>query len=349
MNKAHELMKEINTLLGANTIILGSNKALVVEYIPTGVLPIDHLLGGGIPRGRFTEIFGAYSTLKSYVGLSTIAQEQAHGGVCALIDTEHAYDPEWAKTIGVDIDSLIYHAPETGEEAIDVSEVLIRNGVDLIVWDSVAATLPQTESAKRLSKESVQPARLAALMSLGMRKLTAANDNTAMIFINQTRMSIGVMFGDPEVVSGGKALPYYASFRIALRKAGKVKESVDGFDDEGHKIKANKITGIKIRATLEKSKLSAPSKDALFTFDLASGKIDNIGYLIANGLNNGIISHEGRSWWIEETEKFVGIDKFRGWLEQNQDAQTKIKSTLLPAFLGKQEPAKKKAGRPKKK
>jgi recombination protein RecA len=349
LNKAHELMKEINKLLGANTLILGSDEALKVEYIPTGVLPIDHLLGGGIPRGRFTELFGAYSTLKSYIGLSTIAQEQANGGVCALIDTEHAYDPDWARGLGVDTDSLIYHAPETGEEAIDVSEMLIRNRVDLIVWDSVAATLPQTESAKRLSKESVQPARLAALMSLGMRKLTACNDNTAIIFINQTRMSVGVVFGDPEVVSGGKALPYYASYRVALRKAGKVKDTQDGFDDEGHKAKLNSVLGIKIRATLEKSKLSAPSKESLFTFDLTTGRVDEIGYMIANGLNSGIISHEGRSWWVEEDEKIVGLEKFRGWLAGNQEAQEKIKAVLLPIPLGSQEPVKKKAGRPKSK
>lgn len=349
MNKAQELMKEINKLLGADTVILGSNEALKVEYIPTGVLPIDHLLGGGIPRGRFTELFGAYSTLKSYIGLSTIAQEQKNGGVCALIDTEHAYDPDWAKGLGVDTESLIYHAPETGEEAIDVAEMLIRNRVDLIIWDSVAATLPQTESAKRLSKESVQPARLAALMSMGLRKLTACNDNTAIIFINQTRMSVGVVFGDPEVVSGGKALPYYASYRVALRKAGKIKETQDGFDDEGHKAKINSVLGIKIRATLEKSKLSAPSKESIFTFDLTSGRIDEIGYMIANGLNLGIIKHEGRSWWVEEDEKIVGLDKFRGWLESNQEVQNKIREVLVPNSHGNQEPVKKKAGRPKSK
>ena len=349
MNKAHELMKEINKLLGANTVMLGSDDVLKVEYIPTGVLPIDHLLGGGIPRGRFTEIFGAYSTLKSYVGLSTIAQEQANGGVCALIDTEHSYDPEWAKGLGVDTDSLIYHAPETGEEAIDVTEMLVRNNVDLIVWDSVAATLPQTESEKRLSKEKVQPARLAALMSLGMRKLTAANDNTAIIFINQTRMKIGVMFGDPEVTAGGKALPYYASFRIALRKAGKIKETIDGFDDEGHKSKSNNVLGIKIRATLEKSKLSVPSKESIFTFDLSTGRVDEIGYLISAGLNAGIINHEGRSWWVGDNEKMVGLDKFRGWLEENQDIQNQIKLGILPNSLGSQEPVKKKVGKPKSK
>lgn len=328
---AQELMQEINKSLGAGTLRLGSDESLVVEYIPTGVLPIDHLLGGGIPKGRFTELFGAYSTLKSYIGLSTIAQCQAQGGVCAIVDTEHAYDPEWAQTLGVDTSALIYQAPNTGEEAIDVSEVLIRNDVDLIVWDSVAATVPQAESNKRMSKESVQPARLAALMSTGLRKLTSANKHTAVLFINQTRVNVGVMFGDPEVVAGGKALPYYASYRVALRKAGKVKESVDGFDDEGHKSKSNVVTGFKIRATLEKSKLSAPNQEALFTLDLKTGKIDDIGYLIANGLMQGIITHEGRSWWITEDEKVVGLENFKDWMTNNQSAQTKIREALLPS------------------
>jgi recombination protein RecA len=348
MTTAEEIAKEINEMLGSNTVIFGNDKRLKVEYIKTGVLPIDHLLSGGIPKGRFTELFGAYSTLKSYIGLSTIAQAQKSGGVCALIDTEHAYDPEWARSLGVDTDSLIYQAPDTGEEAIDTSETLIRMGVDLIVWDSVAATLPQAESNKRMSKESVQPARLAALMSLGMRKLTSANRHTAMMFINQTRMSVGVMFGDPEVVAGGKALPYYASYRVSLRKAGKVKEVLDGFDDEGHKTKINSITGIKIRATLEKSKLSAPSREAIFTFDLSKGRVDEIGYLISCGLLNKTIKHEGRSWWIDENEKQVGLEKFRGYLEANPQMQETIKASLIPKQDGKQELVKKKEGKQKK-
>ena len=348
MSKAHELLAEINKTLGAGTLILGNDKRLEVHYIPTGIFPIDHLLGGGIPKGRFTELFGAYSTLKSYIGLSTIAQCQKQGGVCAIIDTEHAYDPEWATSLGVDTETLIYQSPQTGEEAMDVAEVLIRNGIDLIVWDSIAATVPQAESIKRMSKESVQPARLAALMSTGLRKLTSANQHTAVLFINQTRINVGVMFGDPEVVAGGKALPYYASFRVALRKAGKVKESVDGFDEIGHKIKTNKVLGIKIKATLEKSKLSAPSTEALFTFDLQTGSVDEIGYLIAGGLTQEIVKHEGRSWWVEDSEKSVGIETFRNWLENNPKAQERIRQSLLPS-LGQSEQGKSKVGSRKKK
>ena len=329
MSKAQELMAEINKALGEGTVRLGSDESLLVKRLPTGVLPIDHLLDGGIPTGRFTELFGAYSTLKSYIALSCIAQTQKNGGVCAIVDTEHAYDPVWAESIGVNTADLIYQAPETGEEAVDVTEVLVRNGVDLVVWDSVAATLPQAESTKRMSKESVQPARLAALMSLGMRKLTAANDHTAILFINQTRLNVGVVFGDPETVPGGRALPFYASYRVALRKAGKEKESVDTYDSTGKKTTVNQVTGHKIRATLEKSKLSAPSRDVLFTFDLTSGQVDEIGYALSAGLEKGIVKHEGRSWWVDETEKTVGAEKFRGWLRDHPEVVEMIRQELL--------------------
>lgn len=341
MSVAQQLAAEINKALGAGTVKFGSDESLQVKRLPTGVLPIDVLLDGGIPTGRFTELFGAYSTLKSYIGLSCIAQTQAAGGVCALVDTEHAYDPEWAAMIGVNTDDLIYQSPQTGEEAIDLSEVLIRNGADLIVWDSVAATLPQAESVKRMSKESVQPARLAALMSLGLRKLTAANKHTAILFINQTRLSVGVVFGDPETVPGGKALPFYASYRVALRKAGKEKESVEVFDGEGKKTNINQITGHKIRATLEKSKLSAPSRDVLFTFDLKSGSVDEVGYLLGAGLEKGLIQHEGRSWWCNEDEKIVGAEKFLGWLNSHPEVTNKIKQELLGPS-GDQDPGKNK-------
>lgn len=348
MNRAKELMKEINSLLGSDVVTMASDERLKVQYIPTGVLPIDHLLGGGIPRGRVTEIFGAYSTLKSYITLSTIAQAQKQGLVCALVDTEHSFEPEWAMDAGVDTDSLIYQTPETGEEAIDTIESLIRIGADLIVWDSVAATLPQAEGKKRMANESIQPARLAALMSAGMRKITAANRDTALLFVNQTRMNVGVMFGDPEVVAGGKALPYYASYRLALRKAGKVKETIDGYDNEGKKTKINQIVAINIRATLEKSKLSSPMQEVIFQWSTLQGKIDEIGYLISCGLLENIIKHEGKSWWVKEDEKVVGLEKFRGWLEQNKEVQETIRQALVPNSLGEKQPVKKKVGRPKK-
>lgn len=348
MNKAKELMQELNALLGSGVVTMANDERLKIEYIPTGVLPIDHLLDGGIPRGRVTELFGAYSTLKSYITLSTIAQAQKQGLVCALVDTEHSFEPEWATDIGIDTDSLIYQTPETGEEAIDTIESLIRIGAGLIVWDSIAATLPQAEGNKRMSKESIQPARLAAMMSAGMRKITAANRDTALLFVNQTRMNVGVMFGDPEVVAGGKALPYYASYRVALRKAGKVKDTIEGYDAEGKKTKVNSIVGINIRATLEKSKLSSPMQEVIFQWNTLKGGVDEIGYLISFGLLQGIIKHEGKSWWINEDEKIIGTEKFRGWLTDNPQMQEEIRKQILPTD-GRSEQGKKKVGKLKKK
>jgi recombination protein RecA len=180
-------------------------------------------------------------------------------------------------------------------------------------------------------------------MSLGMRKLTAANDHTAILFINQTRLNVGVVFGDPETVPGGRALPFYASYRVALRKAGKEKESVDTYDSTGKKTTVNQVTGHKIRATLEKSKLSAPSRDVLFTFDLTSGQVDEIGYALSAGLEKGIVKHEGRSWWVDETEKTVGAEKFRGWLRDHPEVVEMIRQELLEPS-GSQEADSKKVG-----
>jgi|TARA_R110000824_G_scaffold167528_1_gene344519 recombination protein RecA len=329
---ARELAAEINQALGAGTVRLGSDESLVVTTIPTGVLPIDYLLGGGIPKGRFTEFFGAYSTLKSYIALRAIAECQADGGTCAIVDTEHAYDPEWARRLGVDPDELIYQAPSTGEEAMDVSEVLIRNGIDLLVWDSIAATVPQTEANKRLANETVQPARLAALMSMGLRKLTAANEHTAVIFINQTRLNVGQMFGDPETVPGGRAMPFYASHRVALRRAGRVKEGQKVYDSEGKQANVTVTHGHKVRATLEKSKLTAPSKDVLFTFDLHHGEVDEVGFAITQGLIDGHVKHEGRRWWVdingEGDDPVVGLPKFRTMLEKDQARLSQLKKAL---------------------
>ena len=222
------------------------------------------------------------STLKSYIGLRAIAEVQALGGVCALIDTEHAYDPTWATELGVDIEELLVPDEiETGEEAVDVTELLIRQKADLIVWDSVAASLPKAEASRR-AVESQQQARLAALMSLAMRKLTAANAKTSLMFINQTRVNVGQMFGNPETVPGGKSLPFYASQRIALRKAGKVVRTVNGVK-ETH--------GMKVRATLEKSKLNKPHRDVMFIFDLETGDVDMGDYLLTQAVADGQVIH----------------------------------------------------------
>lgn len=316
-SKAKELANQVNAALGKGAVRMGSDKSLVVTYMPTGVKPVDDLLGGGFPRGRFIEIYGDYSSLKSYVALHAIGAAQARGETAALIDTEHAYDPEWAASLGVDVDELILQQPETGEEAIDIAEVLIRNGVDLIVFDSVAATLPRAEAGLQLSGDkNVQPARLAQLMSIAMRKLTAANKNTAVVWINQTRLNVGITFGNPETIPGGKSLPYYASIRVSFRKSQRITESVttQSFTDKG----APKDVSVKrtrqqiIKATVEKSKLSKPHNEVFFTFDFESAEVDTLGYLINRCVEEGLITKSGQSWKVKGKANGVrGFDAFR--------------------------------------
>lgn len=331
--KANEIAKELNKLLGEDTVTMGSS--VKIERIPTGVLPVDYLLDGGLPKNRFTEIYGDYSTLKSYVAYKAIAETQKNEGTTALVDTEHSFDPEWAKSLGVDVEELIYLTPQNGEEAVDVTEVLLRQEIDLIVWDSVAALLPQSEEDKREKGVNHQPARLAALMSKGLRKLTAANKSTAVLMINQTRLNVGQIFGNPETVPGGKALPFYAAYRIALRKAGKETETVDIWDGE-KTVKSTQISVQKIRAKIEKSKMSKPYREIFFDFDLKNGSIDELAFIISVGLENDLILREGvKKWKIATAEKaIVGYQNFKTHLIENPKEVAKLRKQLTN-LLGK--------------
>jgi recombination protein RecA len=335
-------MDHVNSVMGKDTIRMGSDPFWEVTYLPTEVGPIDDLFGGGIPFGRFIELFGNYSTLKTWVGLKAIASCQKRGGLAALIDTEHSFDPKWAKECGVDVDNLILKQPESAEEAVDISEVLIRGGVNLIVFDSIAAALPKAEKDTMLSGDkNIQPARLAALMSIAMRKLTTANRKTAMIWINQTRINVGMMFGNPETTPGGKAMGFYASMRIALRKAGSVTEPVTVHVlDKGSisKKKINRTVAVTVRATLEKSKLNVPHRDVLFNFDHRTGEVDEWWYLATQCLDVGALEYNRGVWEVCEG-KMKGA-KFRG-REAFQMVMTEKK---LLALLGRHQPAQSKAG-----
>lgn len=331
--RAQELMEHVNQTLGKGAVMVGSDPYFTVEYLATGIAPIDDLLQGGIPYGRFVEIFGDYSTLKSYVGYRAIANCQRKGELAALIDTEHAFDPKWAKECGVRIDELVLKQPETGEEAVDIAEVLIRGGVNLIVFDSVAAALPKSEQQTMLSGDkNIQPARLAQLMSLAMRKLTAANRKTAMIWINQTRVNVGIMFGNPESVPGGKALPYYASYRIALRKAGQVNEQIQVNiikDGKPTKVSVRQTTAQQIKASVEKSKLNAPFRDVMFNFDFRRGTIDEWFYLATQALDEGLIEYNRGQWWLvgRNPKKYRGREAF----------EKAVSEKTLRELLGKEE------------
>jgi recombination protein RecA len=350
-SKAAEIAAELNKQLGSETVKLASDPSLQISYLRTGVLPMDVLLQGGLPRGRFVEIYGDYSTLKSYVALRAIATTQEAGGVCALVDTEHSFDPDWASSLGVDVGSLILQRPPTGEDAVDVSELLIRQDVDLLVWDSVAATLPQDEAKKRLAKENIQPARLAHLMSAASRRLTAANDKTAVLFINQTRLNVGQLFGDPTVVPGGKSLPFYASYRISLRKAGAVKKEIDVFqpgDEKGKvkKAKGKEVVAYKIKATVEKSKLSKPFRDTYLIYDLETARIDEVGFVIAHGLEQRWIEQTGVGTYKVGDQSVRGIDNLRGLIQSTPQL---LEELTAKALGGEPEPVSKKVVRRRKK
>lgn len=313
---AQQLADSINSALGADTVKLGSDKALEVTYTTTGLLPFDILLNGGMPRGRFVEVSGDYSTLKSYLGLYAIMQYQQLGGTAALIDTEKVYDPDWARNIGVDVDNLIIWPNRgddklhTGEEAIDAAQALVSAGVDFIVFDSVAAAFPQDESKKRMLGESLQPARLAMLMSRAMRLLTASNSHTAILWINQTRMNIGITFGPQETPTGGKALGFYASYRISIRKGPKITKPVRKWTGEKWENR-KQVVGQQFRAELIKSKLSKPYGEVWFTWDMVDDQIDMVSFLIAECVDLGLVTQRGNTWYYGDGVRAVGKDKFK--------------------------------------
>lgn len=348
MTRAEELRRAINKAMGGEVLKTGSDGSYKVGYMSTGLLPFDILFNGGIPRGRFVTVTGAYSTLKSYLGLHALAAAQRRGETVALIDTEHAFDPDWATQLGVDLKNLIVwppldnDQPVTGEEAFDVANVLVGSKVDLVVFDSVAASLPQQEQDKRLSKESVQPGRLAALMSLAMRKLTAPNEKTGILFINQLREQIGVTFGNPEKATGGRALPYYSSFILNVRAAGFLTESVKLFDGHEYKTTTRKV-GQKFVAQLQKSKLSAPWQDVHFDFNMVNGEIDLPRFLFAQGVVMGEILKRGNTW--ESTSlglKAVGKDQFREKLAADDGAMQAL-DEMIRAHHGLPSPGRRSA------
>lgn len=348
-SKAQELQKAVNAQFGAGTLKMASDPELAVTYLPTGVIPFDMLLQGGLPFGRFIEIFGDYSTLKSYVGLCAIRECQKRGGVAALVDTEHAFDPEWAESIGVDLEALLYQQPENGEKAMDLVEIMLRGKVDLIVFDSIAATLPKAEQETQLGGDkNIQPARLASLMSLACRKLTAANGKTAILWINQTRVNVGVMFGSNEAIPGGKAMGFYSSVRVAFRKGGREYEEheiVITEDGKPKKKKVKLVVGQKIRATLEKSKLNTPHGEMQFVFDHKLGTVDTWSYLVNLCVEHGLVGVERGYWWLSGETKKQRASDFRGRVTEEELMTMLVEAEIqgVSGPLGEYLPAKSKA------
>lgn len=352
--KAQDLAKEINAALKINTIKMGNDEAFVTKYIPTGLWPIDLMLGGGVPRNRYTILYGGFSTLKSYICYHAIAECQRAGGVAALADTEHVFDSAWAAECGVNVKELLLIPCTTAEEALDISDVMVRNGVDLLVWDSIAASLPQVEKNGRMFDSSTQMARQAAFMSAGLRKLTAGNTKTAIIFTNQIREKVGISFGNPETTPGGRSAGFYGSFILKLTRAGKVEAAATYFLNGSAIAGRKKIDGHHIRVQLEKSKLNTgPGREYNFIFDLANAEIDETGFVLSLAMEHGLVQAIGAKnpkYKIKgSTKEFPHKPAFVKYLNDNPDTIVKLKDQIWAlTFRGKSEPVSKTEEAPKK-
>lgn len=292
-----------------------------IAGINTGSLSLDIALGGvGIPRGRVTELFGPESSGKTTLALHVIASAQRAGGVAAFIDAEHALDTTWAKKLGVDVASLLVSQPDTGEQALDITEMLIRsNSVDVIVIDSVAALTPEAEIKGEMGDTHV--GRQARLMSLAMRKLTAiiSKSKTALIFINQIRMKIGVMFGNPETTSGGRALKFYSSIRLDVRRLATIKDGGTGT-----------ATGTRVRARVVKNKIAPPFRDAEFDIMFDSG-ISYEGDLLDLGVTCDVVQKSGAWLNYGDVRLGQGRENAKKYLAENTDLREELKNKILVA------------------
>lgn len=316
--KALELaLSQIEKQHGKGAIMrLGEGVRLDIDVIPTGIIPLDRVLGvGGLPCGRVTEIFGPESSGKTTLTLSIIAQAQMSQGVAAFIDAEHAFDPTYAKIIGVDLENLLISQPDTGEQALDIVETLVRsNAVDLVVVDSVAALVPRAELEGEMGESQI--ALQARLMSQALRKLTGAinRSKTCVIFINQLREKIGVMFGSPEVTPGGRALKFYASVRIDLRKIATVTN-------------AEEVIGTRVKAKIVKNKVAPPFKEAIFEIMHNEG-VSKVGALIDEAIQVGVIKKAG-SWFSYKDKNLAqGKEQLRGILRGDENLKKEIEEEL---------------------
>lgn len=310
----------IKTKFGEDSIMkLGEKPRVGIDAIPTGSIGLDAALGvGGLPRGRIIEIFGPESSGKTTLSLHVIAEAQKRGGICAFIDAEHAMDPEYSKRIGVKIDELLISQPDTGEQALEICESLVRSGkIDVIVVDSVAALTPKDEIEGDMGQSHV--GKQARLMSQALRKLTAivARSKTIVIFINQIRMQIGVMFGNPETTPGGKALKFYTSVRLDIRRIAQIKKGED-------------VVGGRVRVKVVKNKVAAPFKQTEFDLMYNEG-ISREGEVIALGEKYSIIRKAGQSYEFlspdgkgEAVKLGRGYDATRQFLKENPKIENEI-------------------------
>lgn len=314
------VIAQIEKQYGQGAIMqMDEHKYAKIKGISTGSLSLDIALGGfGIPRGRVMELFGPESSGKTTLALHIIANAQRAGGVAAFIDAEHALDPTWAKRVGVDVSSLLISQPDTGEQALDITEMLIRsNSVDVIVVDSVAALTPKAEIEGEMGESQV--ALQARLMSHAMRKLTAiiGKSKTALVFINQIRMKIGVMFGNPETTPGGKALKFYCSVRVDLRRTTTLKDNTGA-------------VGTRVRARVVKNKIAPPFRDSEFDIMFDSG-ISYEGDVLDLGVECKVVERSGTWLNYGDIKLGQGRDNAKKFLSENKELCEEIKNKILAA------------------
>ena len=320
-DKALEMaLAQIDKQYGKGSIMrMGEKGTMAIESVPTGALSLDLALGvGGLPRGRVTEIFGPESSGKSTLAMHVVAEAQRNGGVCAYIDAEHAMDPVYAKAIGVDIDQLLISQPDTGEQALEICDMLVRSGaLDVVVIDSVAALTPRAEIEGEMGDTHV--GLQARLMSQALRKLTANlnKTKTIAIFINQLREKIGVMFGSPETTPGGRALKFYSSIRLDIRRIESLKDGAE-------------VVGNRTRVKVVKNKVSPPFRQA--EFDIMYGKgISREGSLIDMSVDLGIVKKSG-AWFTYEGEQLgQGRENAKSFLTANPEIMVEISDRVLAA------------------
>jgi recombination protein RecA len=310
-------LKQIDQAFGKGSVMrLGEKPAMEIEAISTGSLSLDIALGiGGLPKGRIVEIYGPESSGKTTLALHVIAEAQKSGGVCAFVDAEHALDPIYARKLGVDLDDLLVSQPDTGEQALEITDTLVRSGaVDVLVVDSVAALTPRAEIEGEMGDSL--PGLQARLMSQALRKLTASinKSKTLVIFINQIRMKIGVMYGNPETTTGGNALKFYASVRLDIRRTGQIKER-------------DEVVGSETRVKVVKNKVAPPFKQVQFDIIYGEG-VSKTGELIELGVKAGIIDKSG-AWYAYGSQKIgQGKEAARRFLKENKPIANEIEDKI---------------------
>ncbi|MDX9913357.1 MAG: recombinase RecA [Candidatus Moranbacteria bacterium] len=324
--KLDSVVDEIRQKFGDGMIMkLGDVKNVDVASIPTGSVSLDLALGiGGVPRGRVIEIYGPESSGKTTLSLHMAANAQKAGGAVAFVDAEHAMDPAYAKKIGVNINELLISQPDSGEQALDIVETLVRsNAVDLIVVDSVAALVPRAEIEGEMGDQHV--GRQARLMSQALRKLTpiVSKSNTVVIFINQIRMKIGVMFGSPETTSGGQALKFYASVRVEVRRSAQIKSG-------------EQVVGNRVKVKVVKNKVAPPFQTAEFDIMYNEG-ISRSGDLLDTGVKFEVIKKSGNSYTYGEEKLGTGREKAKAYLKENQKLFDKISKDVMKAAMAAKE------------